>query len=105
MNRLSAIYDDGKGKGETICVSLSAANSCNCSHVNIDTLATLDDTNDDIVFNEGDAQDDGDKLATLSTRGVVKVERKNHARPMCDSFIWINSFEKYICTLDAHFAR
>lgn len=89
------LYSEGKGNGETICMSLGAANSCNCSHVNID----VDDTNDDIVFNEGDAQDDGDKLVTLSTRGAVEVERKNHARMTYDSFIRICSSEKYICTL------
>lgn len=57
----------------------------------------VDDTNDDIVFNEGDAQDDGDKLVTLSTGGAVEVEGKNHAR-MTYSFIRIYSSEKY-CTL------
>lgn len=46
----------------------------------------VDDTNDDIVFNEGAAQDDGDKLVTLSTG---EIERKNHARMTYDLFIRI----------------
>ena len=32
----------------------------------------VDDTNDDIIFSKGDARDDGDKLATLSTKGGRK---------------------------------
>lgn len=37
----------------------------------------VNDTNDDIVFNEGDARDDGDKLTTFSAAGVrAKIERR-----------------------------
>lgn len=61
-------------------MSLGAANSCNCSHVNIDMLATSMTLTMTSFSNKEDARDDGDKLATLSTKGAAKVERKNHVR-------------------------
>lgn len=79
MNRLSvAIYDEGKGKEETICVSLSAANICNCSHVNIDTLATSM-----TLTMTSFSTKETPKMTVINWRcfprvGVVKVERKNH---------------------------
>lgn len=80
MDRLSAtVYsEEVEKRGSDLCVS-RRGEQLQLFAREYRHARDVDDTNDDIVFNEEDARDDGDKL-TLSMGGAVKDERKNHAR-------------------------
>lgn len=99
MDRLPLLLykTEGRKKKDDLYVLRRApANSCNRSHVNIDTLRrTMTLTMTSFSTGEGGAQDDDDKLAAPSY--PVKAGRENHARTTCDSLAFRNrSTEKNV---------
>lgn len=85
MDRLYCTEQGKRKRFVRFSAHAQATNSCNCSHVNIDTFPTSMTLT--MTFNEEDTRDDNDKLARFSRRRRYRKETENHARLMRDSFI------------------